>query len=173
MDLLHLAKLNGFCIVSSDSDFTRLVSRLRESGMYVVGMGEQKALRSFVSACNKFSYLDLLYEESQKIKESNELKISVIEKITSAPVKQKNVKMKQQLYNKNIDIIKQSLKQITEENADSEGWVQLTMIGNLLKKRFPKFTVKKYGYKNLTRFLESLDMFETKQEGLISYYRLK
>lgn len=64
MDLLYSGRLSGFCIVSSDSDFTRLAARLRESEMYVLGMGEQKTPRSFISACNKFAYLDLLYQNS-------------------------------------------------------------------------------------------------------------
>lgn len=66
MDLLYQHKLDAFCIVSSDSDFTRLASRLRESQMFVLGMGEKKTPRAFISACNKFSYLDLLYQAAQK-----------------------------------------------------------------------------------------------------------
>ena len=66
MDLLYQGRVGAFCIVSSDSDFTRLASRLREAEMYVLGMGEQKTPRSFISACNKFSYLDILYAASKE-----------------------------------------------------------------------------------------------------------
>lgn len=66
MDLLYQSNLDGFCIVSSDSDFTRLASRLRESQKYVLGMGESKTPRSFISACNKFLYLDVLWEEAEE-----------------------------------------------------------------------------------------------------------
>lgn len=66
MDLLYQSNLDGFCIVSSDSDFTRLASRLRESQKYVLGMGESKTPRSFISACNKFLYLDVLLEEAEE-----------------------------------------------------------------------------------------------------------
>jgi len=66
MDLLYRTQLDGFCIVSSDSDFTRLASRLRESDKYVLGMGESKTPRSFISACNRFLYLDVLYAESKR-----------------------------------------------------------------------------------------------------------
>ena len=73
MDLLYTTNLDGFCIVSSDSDFTRLASRLRESQKYVLGMGESKTPRSFISACNKFLYLDVLLEEAESEAASDEL----------------------------------------------------------------------------------------------------
>ena len=161
MDLLYLGRLNSFCIVTSDSDFTRLAARLRESEMYVLGMGEQKTPRSFISACNRFAYLDVLYEKSQQVTENGD-------SVTGNPkaaVKKVNIK--------NIEKIKQSLHEIAKENADNDGWVYLGMLGSFLSKKFPKFDVKKYGYSKLGQFVESLDMFETKQNNLNFYYKLK
>ena len=165
MDLLYLGRLNGFCIVSSDSDFTRLAARLRESEIYVLGMGEQKTPRSFISACNKFSYLDVLYEKSQQT--------VIIENDIDVKVKHHATVKKLKVTAKNIDKIKQALQEITEENADIDGWVYLSILGSFLIKRFPKFDVKKYGYSKLGLFVESLDMFETRQDGLNFYYKLK
>ena len=110
MDLLYLGRLNGFCIVTSDSDFTRLAARLRESEMYVLGMGEQKTPRSFISACNNFTYLDILHEKSQQVTENGD-------SVTGNPkaaVKKVNIK--------NIEKIKQSLHEIAKENAENDGW---------------------------------------------------
>jgi len=181
MDLLYLGKLNGFCIVSSDSDFTRLAARLRESEIYVLGMGEQKTPRSFISACNKFLYLDILYEKRQQNTENGEQNSPVPENGNSVKENKDNKENKEKKTKaaakkttvKNIDKIKQALQEITEENADIDGWVYLSILGSFLIKRFPKFDVKKYGYSKLGLFVESLDMFETRQDGLNFYYKLK
>lgn len=92
MDLLYQHRLDAFCIVSSDSDFTRLASRLRESEMFVLGMGEKKTPRSFISACNKFSYLDLLYKAAQESSNKNKAK-----------TKAKSTKTKDECANKQKD----------------------------------------------------------------------
>lgn len=173
MDLLYLGRLNGFCIVSSDSDFTRIAARLRESEMYLLGMGEQKTPRSFISACNTFSYLDTLYERSKKVKEHEAKKNFAAENNASVTAKLKASGKTLKVTAKNIDRIKQLLKEITEENADSNGWIFLGELGGFLSKRFPKFDVKKYGYSKLSRFVESLDMFDIKQDSPELYYRLK
>ena len=157
MDLLYLGRLDGFCIVSSDSDFTRLAARLREAEMYVLGMGEQKTPRSFISACNKFSYLDILYEET--------LKPAASESESYVTDKPKAVIKKLKVTAKNTDIIKKSLQGITSEHADSDGWIFLGELGGYLCKRYPKFDVKKYGYSKLSQFVESLDIFDIKQDN--------
>ncbi|MCL2774459.1 MAG: NYN domain-containing protein [Oscillospiraceae bacterium] len=180
MDLLYSGRLNAFCIVSSDSDFTRLAARLRESEMYVLGMGEQKTPRSFISACNKFLYLDILYSTSQKITEEEVQKNSIIEKV-SAEKKQSKVQIKQskedtaaeEKTGSNIQRIKLSLQQLTEENADDDGWINSSKLGNLINKQFPDFDVRNFGHRRFFQFIESLDLFESKRDGTDLFFKLK
>ena len=167
MDLLYQDNLDGFCIVSSDSDFTRLASRLRESQKYVIGMGESKTPRSFISACNKFLYLDVLLAEATidaaavaiptKKKENKR----TIESWT--PIKNQSSvgeATPDTISGKDIETIKQTLIKITEENSDDTGWIFSGTLGNLLNKQFSDFDVRNFGYKKLVPFIESLGMFE-------------
>lgn len=146
MDLLFQGKMDGFCIVSSDSDFTRLAARLRESEMYVVGMGERKTPRSFVSACSKFSYLDLLYSEEEEAKIS--ASHSDAEKTAGA----------------DINTIKKVLRQIIDDKSDDEGWVFSGSLGDNLNKKVPDFDVRNFGYRKLVPFLQSLNMLDVKRD---------
>lgn len=169
MDLLYLGKLNGFCIVSSDSDFTRLAARLRESEMYVLGMGEQKTPRSFISACSKFSYLDILYSSSKKNAGRKEPKNTEPEKIgvngeIEVPTENQATSNEEKA-GSNIEIVKLSLQQIAEENSDEEGWIYSGLLGTLLIKQIPDFDVRNFGYKKFFPFIDSLDLFETKCTG--------
>lgn len=133
MDILYEGKVQGFCIVSSDSDFTRLASRLRDAGMVVVGMGEQKTPRSFRNACTVFTSLELIgNEESQERIDSTRIDDSITKgKISSAIV----------------DII-------SENSASS---AMLSDIGNRLVSIYPDFDVRSFGYSQLSKFLESFD----------------
>ena len=148
MDILYSHNVEGFCLVTSDSDFTRLASRLRESGMQVVGMGEKKTPPPFIAACNKFKYLDLLAhalaDETGVLKEAE---ISVL------------VKGKEAAFPDRAGII-QEVKRITEEISDDDGWAFMGDIGNVLSKRYPDFDTRNYGYKKLTPFLSSTKEFE-------------
>ena len=164
MDLLYQSNLDGFCIVSSDSDFTRLASRLRESQKYVLGMGESKTPRSFVSACNKFLYLDVLLEEAENEADTETTDAAkpaiiddtppVISPVTEEPVKSEKTS------GKNFRTIRQALVKITEENSDDNGWIFSGTLGNLLNKQFSDFDVRNFGFKKFVPFIESLDMFE-------------
>lgn len=166
MDLLYQNNLDGFCIVSSDSDFTRLASRLRESQKYVMGMGESKTPRSFISACNKFLYLDVLLAESNSdtVAEAVPLKKKPVKHtpetwtpIKSAPPAPENADTTS---GKDIETIKQTLIKITEENSDDTGWIFSGTLGNLLNKQFSDFDVRNFGFKKLVPFVESLGLFE-------------
>lgn len=164
MDLLYQSNLDGFCIVSSDSDFTRLASRLRESQKYVLGMGESKTPRSFISACNKFLYLDVLLEEAENEADTETTDAAkpaiiddtppVIPPATEEPVKSEKTS------GKNFRTIRQALVKITEENSDDNGWIFSGTLGNLLNKQFSDFDVRNFGFKKFVPFIESLDMFE-------------
>lgn len=162
MDLLYQNDIDGFCIVSSDSDFTRLASRLRESQKYVLGMGESKTPRSFISACNKFLYLDVLLAEAADVAEEivPKKKISAKRSAESwTPVKAAET-ADDKTSGKDINTIKQALLKLTEENSDDTGWIFSGTLGNLLNKQFSDFDVRNFGHKKLVPFIESLGLFE-------------
>ena len=137
MDILYSGQVDGFCIVSSDSDFTRLASRLREAGKYVLGMGEKKTPVPFISACEKFKYLEVLLQavEPTPIKNGNTGKID------------------------NQTLI-DTLKIIINENSDDDGWAFLGEVGSILSKRNPDFDTRNYGFQKLTPLVSSLKQFE-------------
>ncbi|MCI1824141.1 MAG: NYN domain-containing protein [Megasphaera sp.] len=188
MDLLYQNNLDGFCIVSSDSDFTRLASRLRESQKYVIGMGESKTPRSFISACNKFLYLDVLLTQVQETTEEEE-HITATPKTGMSHMDKSSLSHTDDIINeaspdttsgKDIKTIKQALIKLTEENSDDNGWIFSGTLGNLLNKQFSDFDVRNFGYKKFVPFIESLKMFEvntitdTKNETVKhNYFKLK
>lgn len=144
MDILYSGHVEGFCIVSSDSDFTRLASRLRESGMDVVGMGESKTPKAFISACNKFKYLDLLMiaDESQIVEAKQVSHDQEQDTMTS------------------FEVIKKAIITIVQENSDEDEWMFIGDIGNKLQKRYPDFDVRNFGFSKFTPFIKSLDLFD-------------
>ena len=142
MDILYAANVEGFCIVSSDSDFTRLASRLREAGMTVVGMGEKKTPSAFIAACNKFKYLEVISQEVVPAGQSEK----------SAPAVEQTA----------LETVKKAILTIIEETSDEEGWALLSMVGDTLQKRYPAFDVRNYGHSKLTPFINSLAEFEIK-----------
>lgn len=167
MDLLYQSNLDGFCIVSSDSDFTRLASRLRESQKYVLGMGESKTPRSFISACNKFVYLDVLLEEAEEA--GTESTDQEPQETTADPQGKTAVVTPQPVIanedetegpGKDFATIKQALIKLTEENSDDNGWIFSGTLGNLLSKQFSDFDVRNFGYKKFVPFIESLNLFD-------------
>ncbi|WP_206460505.1 NYN domain-containing protein [Anaerovorax sp. IOR16] len=175
MDILYSGNVDGFCLVSSDSDFTRLASRLRESGMDVVGMGEQKTPKAFISACNKFKYLDILSGQAtlnhndgknpakKSVKNSKSLKNSKqerqeAEKLTEREDIAAEKAVEEQMTS--LNTIRKAIATIVEENSDEDEWVFIGDIGNRLTKRYPDFDVRNYGFNKLTPFIKSLDLFE-------------
>ncbi|MCI2059007.1 MAG: NYN domain-containing protein [Oscillibacter sp.] len=160
MDLLYQGRVGGFCIVSSDSDFTRLASRLREAEMYVLGMGEQKTPRSFISACNKFSYLDLLYDGGTKRETP-----PAAGRDKSTSDRDSGKEKKPEKTGSDLRSIKKTLKELMEENSDDDGWILSGMLGQLLMRRFPDFDVRNFGGKKFVPFIQSLGMFEIRDQG--------
>ncbi|MCX2743924.1 NYN domain-containing protein [Mangrovivirga sp. M17] len=142
MDILYSEKVDGFCIVSSDSDFTRLATRLRESGMKVIGIGEKKTPDPFIVACDKFIYLEILSKDDEDKPKS-------VKKSTS----QSKGKSKARLDKKILRIIKSSINDL----ADDDGWAFLGEVGNLVIKKRPEFDPRNYGYPKLTPILKDLD----------------
>lgn len=139
MDILYTGNVEGFCIVSSDGDFTRLASRLRESGMEVIGMGESKTPKAFKAACSVFTNIELLVE-------------SDAEKASSKQQEKKNVVTKKKIADAIVEII------TTNENNGKE--TGLGEIGSALVKKYSDFDVRNYGYSSLSRFIEEIDNFE-------------
>lgn len=153
MDILYSGNVEGFCIVSSDSDFTRLSVRLRESGMYVIGMGEKKTPSAFIAACNKFKYLEVLEQAADKPEPEPEPAPS---RKTSAPAPVETVVSKVTP----LATIKKAILSIVDEASDEDEWIPIAEIGNRLPKRFPEFDVRNYGFKKLTPFVKSLGILE-------------
>jgi uncharacterized LabA/DUF88 family protein len=141
MDVLYSGKVNGFCLVSSDSDFTRLATRLREAGMQVIGIGEKKTPTPFIVACDKFIYIEIL--KNQKEEKNKKSQKSSIDKIT----------------NKVISLIAATINDLSDE----DGWAFLGDVGSLLQKKQPNFDSRNYGYEKLTPLIDSIDRFEIDQ----------
>jgi uncharacterized LabA/DUF88 family protein len=146
MDILYSDKVNGFCIVSSDSDFTRLATRLREAGMTVIGFGEKKTPQPFISACDKFIYLEILKTSTTEVKS----------------VTKSKTKPKQQ--DEPLDKIdSEIIKLITESVnslADESGWTFLADLGNFIIKNKPDFDSRNYGFPKLLPLIKYIDKFE-------------
>lgn len=146
MDLLYSYKVDGFCIVSSDSDFTRLAIRLRESGMKVIGMGEKKTPNAFIVACDRFVFIEVL-ESGTKKKKPKTVSVTTndTKKITE---KEKTIKID----DLTIDLIEDAIDAI----SDDDGWAFLGDVGNLIVKNKPEFDPRSYGFSKLTPMLKSL-----------------
>ncbi|QSW89847.1 MULTISPECIES: NYN domain-containing protein [Flavobacterium] len=164
MDLLYSGKLDGFCIVSSDSDFTRLAVRLRESGMKVIGIGEKKTPNSFIVACDRFIYLEVLDGAIQKKKPKAA--------DTKKPIEKPAEKALHKVDKQTIELIESTIEDI----EDDDGWAFLGDVGNLIVKKKPEFDPRNYGYTKLTPMLKSLtdileiDERESDKKGIKHVY---
>lgn len=154
MDLLYSGKLDGFCIVSSDSDFTRLAIRLRESGMKVIGIGEQKTPKPFISACDRFIFIEVLdgavKKTPKKTVETENKK--VVEKVNTKITEKAIQKPLNKIDEPTIELIESTIEDI----ADDDGWAFLGDVGNLIVKKKPEFDPRNYGFPKLTPMLKSL-----------------
>ena len=142
MDLLYTGKFDGFCIVSSDSDFTKLASRIRESGLLVYGFGEQKTPIPFVSACDKFIFTEVL---RAKIDESE----AIVKKSTS--------ELKQDT--KLVSLLRNAV----EASSDESGWAQLGPVGSNIAKQAPEFDSRNYGYGKLGELVKATKLFDIEE----------
>lgn len=153
MDMLYTSELEGFCLVSSDSDFTKLASRLRESGKRVIGMGEDKTPSPFRKACDIFTVLELLLED---------MTIDKDERSVSHPVHDKEQKKETA---PTQDQIEEVVVKIITENQNNDRETGLGEVGSRLVKVYPDFDVRRYGYSLLSKFLETLPKLKLMQEG--------
>jgi len=144
MDILYSEKVNGFCIVSSDSDFTRLATRLREAGMMVIGIGEKKTPQPFIAACNKFIFIEIL-------------KGSEEEKSSKQTVKAKpKAKAVDKIDPKTVKLIVDSV----DDLGDDSGWTFLGHLGSFVSKKRPEFDPRNYGFSKLYDMIKYMDKFE-------------
>ncbi|WP_417612001.1 NYN domain-containing protein [Owenweeksia hongkongensis] len=143
MDILYSQKVDGFCLVSSDSDFTRLATRLREAGMTVFGIGEKKTPNPFIVACDRFIYIEILKNTSSESEESKPEQKTEVDKITA----------------KDIKLIASTISDL----GDDDGWAFLGDVGNLLQKKQPNFDSRNYGFQKLTPLIKSIKEFEIEE----------
>ncbi|MFC5410261.1 NYN domain-containing protein [Larkinella bovis] len=162
MDILYTGRVDGFCIVSSDSDFTRLATRLREAGMKVFGIGEKKTPTPFISACNKFIYLEILKKnEDVPVLLPATVKKRSRKKTVAKPVEPpvQPPKEPEVIGKVNQEVIKMIADSINDL-ADESGWAFLGELGNLLPKKQADFDPRNYGFKKLVPLLKSIEQFE-------------
>jgi hypothetical protein len=150
MDILYSGKVDGFCIVSSDSDFTRLATRLREAGMKVIGIGERKTPHPFIVACDKFIYLEIIRSSASVIEPVSEVK-----KRGKPIVKKKNADAAPP--ETPASIVKRLIAASINDLADENGWAYLGDVGNLILKKQPDFDPRNFGFPKLTPLIKSLD----------------
>ncbi|MBC3759424.1 NYN domain-containing protein [Hyunsoonleella sp. SJ7] len=158
MDILYSGKVDGFCIVSSDSDFTRLALRLREARMQVIGIGERKTPNPFIVACDKFIYIEILgsrTEEKEDTENGDDKKESKpsVDKIT----------------HKEINLIRSSIADLSDE----DGWAFLGDVGSLIQKKRPNFDSRNYGFQKLTPLIKSTGKFEIEERNAPNNPRYK
>ena len=154
MDILYSGNCGGFVLVSSDSDFTRLATRLREAGMKVYGMGEKKTPKPFIVACDKFVYIESL---------------KAAEPETPAPVGKSAKKKATPPAESPALSVKDLIAQSIEDLADEDGYAYLGDLGTLLIKKQPDFDARNYGYAKLSRFIAALGGFEIDERHNAKY----
>lgn len=147
MDILYSGQVNGFCLVSSDSDFTRLATRLREAGMKVIGLGEKKTPDPFIVACDRFIYIEILKKNEEESESP------------SAKPKTKEKREYDKITPKVIRLISSTIYDL----ADEDGWAFLGDVGSLLQKKQPNFDSRNYGFEKLTPLINSIGKFEIDQ----------
>ena len=151
MDLLYTERLDGFCIVSSDSDFTRLAARIREGGRTVYGFGEKKTPKAFAAACDKFIYTEILKETQEESEEDD---------VKQAPRQQKEFKVDRRLLG--------LLRNAVDDLADESGWAYLGTVGQSVTNRSSEFDPRNYGFKKLGDMFRAIPQFEVDERALES-----
>jgi uncharacterized LabA/DUF88 family protein len=168
MDILYSSRVDGFCIVSSDSDFTRLATRLREAGMFVMGIGEKKTPTPFISACQKFVYIEILKPKPAPQKPVSSGKGAK----QTAPATPDTLN---KIDNGLIRLITDSINDLADEN----GWAFLGELGTLLLKKQPDFDPRNYGFNKMLPLIKSIDKFQVderdtgKTNHKLVYIRIK
>ena len=151
MDLLYSGRFDGFCIVSSDSDFTRLAARLRESAMTVYGFGERKTPKPFVAACDKFVYIEnLRFADEDAASDAPGTKPAKPKPATAAQLKSDTA-------------LVSLLRNAVEAASDDDGWAPLSSVGNIITNQRPDFDSRSYGYGKLSDLIKATALFEVER----------
>ncbi|WP_170425970.1 NYN domain-containing protein [Ruegeria arenilitoris] len=145
MDILHSGRCDGFVLVSSDSDFTRLASRIREHGLEVIGIGERKAPKAFVAACNRFIYIENIQKEANKA--------------------QKSPNSESASHRQRLNHAYQLIRNVVLDTSEPDGWVPLGYVGSQLGKIYPDFDARTYGQKRLSDLVRAIDRFDESGEN--------
>ncbi len=188
MDVLYTKNVDGFCLVSSDSDFTRLASRLRESRMFVIGMGESKTPTAFKAACDAFKYLDVLM--GLKDAPGTAKAPAKARKAAKAPAKKERAAKKPEPaaeapapapampsephYDDELaasafvplEVIVDKIRELIDYDSDEDGYMSLSQIGDVLSRLYTDFDTRNYGYSKLHKLIDATKAFETKSESL-------
>ncbi len=177
MDLLYAGALDGFCIVSSDSDFTPLASRIRENGLAVYGFGRKNTPEAFKKACDKFVYVENLIsdieikqQEDEELSTSSQKKTATSEKVIENKIissAKDNIVLPDSLDGATLNLIYKAVK----DNADENGWANLSMVGQYISAVKPDFDSRNYGRAKLSGLIKTLNLFETKIEMSQMYLR--
>jgi uncharacterized LabA/DUF88 family protein len=176
MDLLYSGRFDGFCIVSSDSDFTRLAARLRESALTVYGFGERKTPKPFVAACDKFIYIENLTFNSDEDDEDDSVGATRAAGVSVRPARRKPATAAEL---KNDVSLVTFLRNALEAASDDDGWAPLAGVGNIITNQRPDFDPRSYGYGKLSDLITATTLFETDRRSPgdgkqpIIYARLK
>ncbi|MGE4275629.1 MAG: NYN domain-containing protein [Lawsonibacter sp.] len=169
MDILYSGNCDGFVLVSSDSDFTRLAIRLREAGMKVYGMGEKKTPKPFIVACDKFVYIEVIRAAAEQAAQQEKEAAQKTKKDSgrTPPLSSSCGSVPDEV----VELIAESLDTLEEE----DGYVQMGKLGNLLVKKQPDFDPRNYGFSKLSKMIKSLDRFEiqVRQEDTDIYVRIR
>ena len=170
MDILYSGQVDGFVLVSSDSDFTRLAMRLREAGMWVLVIGEKKTPQPFIVACDKFIYIEVIRAKSQPKHEgghsSDKKKRNVKSVRTERTEKQEPEKQEKTEKHEKAEIPEEVIQLIADSVgdiaslADGDGWVFMGELGNLILKKQPDFDNRNFGFKSLSSMIKAIDRFE-------------
>ena len=187
MDVLYTKNVDGFCLVSSDSDFTRLASRLRESRMFVIGMGESKTPTAFKAACDTFKYLDVLKGLRDNAQEPSEPTGRTSKRSAKAVRREKTRRSvpaephfdaelstlpAEPHFDEELsafvplEVIVDKIRELIDYDSDEDGYVSLSQIGDLLSRLYTDFDTRNYGFSKLHKLVDSTGLFETKCELL-------
>lgn len=168
MDILYSGTCDGFVLVSSDSDFTRLATRLREAGMKVYGMGEKKTPKPFIVACDKFVYIEVIRAAAKQAAEAAKKKEEAQAKKTAKKENKKCQISSSPAPEEIVELIAESVEDLCEE----DGLAHMGKLGNLLLKKQPDFDPRNYGFSKLSKLIRALDRFQIVPQGEenVEYY---
>ena len=167
MKILYSNNVDGFCLVSSDSDFTRLAATIKEEGKVVIGMGESKTSSALIKACDSFKMLDVLYKEAnaEKAREKAAARAKSADKKTKTAARKTNNVTK-------ITTIEKALKQIILARDDENG-MNISSLGNSLQRRYPDFDTRNYGASKFSKFLTQFPSLTITKIGQSTYVNIK